>query len=571
MSIASTDTILSRYASEISEQMNSAFQLLIKESPIFSFSIHLGLGFFFLALARSIQKREATKYLYNFTLFVFLCLPVGNGIMYGKLAKTIEQVVDSVLGSLDKKIFDKFSAVGRLPPGYIYKAIDRAVNARIDNQMVKDLIRESLTTCVPMGKRYDGKDITARDIFEVQTLGNGNSSDGIVFKNFDGNILKTRSFTSIHGNGSTTNCFDHVGTSIFALRKVLRRQLQFEDTSDFSANEKISNIVKQMNQESINDPSARDAVDSAALNIAQANAIKSYVYKKTHPDADTSSFGSSVGVEYSDQLRGSTAGGVMLTVANTWPAIMRAFGVQGYGDAVSKLTELNERTNNLPYTIVSIKNILNFCLPIALLALVMNLPVGLYVWLGAWLGICIVPHAMFFLRIHSNIVLNSVLKLTEAPSLEAYSSNALVQQVALTSVKQALQDSSIAISQMVNTEFFVLGGFMTILPGLGFIANSKSSSGLLSKIGTFATQAAIGTGTRAAIGSAINSTSSLGNESVSNTTSMTAGNSNNGIGSTIASDSQNIGFTNSDARANNNGGNLYAFNNDIDPDPVIGQ
>lgn len=559
-------------------EMNSFLGSLFRTSPVFSFAIHAALGFAFLAGAKSIQKRELSSYLPVFFLFFFLCLPTDNELMYGKMARTIEKVTDSVLGSFDKKIADKFSSSMPLPPGYVQKMLDKAVNARIDNKLVKDLVRESVTSCVPMGKRYDGKDISGRDLFEVQTIGNGgNQGSGIVFKNFDGAILKNRTFfTNVLGTSKNTNCFDHVSTTIFALRKRLKNQLAYEDVADFSANENIANLVQSLNEKS-KGTEFRQSVDKVALNIAQANAIKSFVYKQNNPDADQSFAKDYVGVEYSDQLKSTTLGGIYLTASNLMSATKRAFNVDGYGDAVSKISELNERVNALPYTIVAIKNILWFCAPIALLALICNLPVVLWVWLGAWVGICAVPHAMFFLRIHSNIAINSALKLTDPVSLAEYSSNRLIQEVALTSVKQVLADSSVAISQLVNTEYFVLGGFMTILPGIGFLAGSRASKGFMGQIGAYATQAAVGSVTRSGINNIMNSTSNVTAATAAETAAIGAGElavgaSTAGIGSVVAVGA--AGITSSDGLNVNNKqevANIYAFNDDVDSEHVVGQ
>lgn len=573
----STDTILSQNAAYVANEMNTFLSILFRTNPIFSFAVHAALGFAFLSAAKSIQKREISSYLPVFALFFFLCLPTGDQLMYGRIARTIEKVIDSVLGSFDKKIAERFSENMQLPPGYVYKMIDKAVNARIDNKLVKDMVRESITSCVPYGKRYDGKDLSSRDLFEVQTIGNGSdTTNGIIFKNFDGSILKNRSFLSTStGSDRAVTCYDHVTATIFSLRKRLRNQLANEDVADFSANENISNLVNVLNEKS-KGTEARQNIDQVALNIAQANAIKSFVYKKNNPTADQSLSKEFVGVEYSDQLKSSTLGGIYLTASNFVSATKRAYNVDGYGEAVSKLSELNERANSLPYTIVSIKNILWFCAPIALLALICNLPVVLWVWLGAWIGICIVPHAMFFLRIHSNMAINSALKLTDPVSLAEYSSNRLIQEVALTSVKQALADSSVAISQLVNTEFFVLGGFMTILPGIGFLASGKASKGFMGQIGSYASQAAVGTLTRSGIHSALNSTTqniSSASEIIGvGAGDIAIGAASGGIGSSVAAGASSLVSSNiSNLDNKHEGVNLYAFNDDIDSEHIIGQ
>jgi hypothetical protein len=573
----STDTILSQNAAYIANEMNSFLSVLFRTSPVFSFAVHAALGFAFLSAAKSIQKREISSYLPIFTLFFFLCLPSGDQLMYGRIARTIEKVIDSVLGSFDKKMAERFSENMQLPPGYVYKMIDKAVNARIDNKLVKDMVRESIISCVPYGKRYDGKDISSRDLFEVQTIGSGNdTTNGIIFKNFDGAILKNRTFLSNStGNDRPVTCYEHVTATVFALRKRLKNQLGYEDVADFSANENIANLVHDLNEKS-KGSEVRQNIDKVALNIAQANAIKSYIYKKNNPNADQSFSKDYVGIEYSDQLKSSTLGGIYLTASNFISATKRAYNVDGYGDAVGKLTELNERVNNLPYTIVSIKNILWFCAPIALFALICNLPVVLWVWLGAWIGICIVPHAMFFLRIHSNMAINSALKLTDPISLAEYSSNRLIQEVALTSVKQALADSSVAISQLVNTEFFVLGGFMTILPGIGFLASSKASKGFMGQMGSYASQAAVGTLTRSGIHSVMNSST----QNISTATEtlgvgagdLAIGAASGGIGSTVAAGASTLVSSDLSNKGNNQEvTNLYAFNDDVDSEHIISQ
>jgi hypothetical protein len=233
------------------------------------------------------------------------------------------------------------------------------------------------------------------------------------------------------------------------------------------------------------------------------------------------------------------------------------------------LVDLNEKMNNVPYTIISIKNILWFCVPFVLMALALDLPSLFWVWLGGWVGITLYPHAMFYLRIHSNVITNSALMLSDPINLSQYSSNRLIQEVALTSVAQAMYDLSIAINQQLNTEYFVLGGFLTILPGMGFLANSKVQGGIFSKVGTFATQAVVGTTTRSAMNDVLNHSSSASAKEVELISSISGGVASNGIGATgigsmVASSASGVS-----SELNNNKVDVYGFKDDVDPDPIV--
>ena len=162
-------------------------------------------------------------------------------------------------------------------------------------------------------------------------------------------------------------------------------------------------------------------------------------------------------------------------------------------------------------------------------------------------------------------------------SLAEYSSNRLIQEVALTSVKQALADSSVAISQLVNTEFFVLGGFMTILPGIGFLASGKASKGFMGQVGSYASQAAVGTLTRSGIHGLMNSSTTTNAVSASETIGVGAGDiaigaASGGIGSTVAAGAANLVSNDlSNKGTNQEVTNLYAFNDDVDSEHVVSQ
>lgn len=473
---ASTDTILSHNSSYVAQQMGVFVAEMTRTSSLFLFLSSLMLGFCLISIASSFQKRELSSYVPIFLIYTFLVSPSGDGLVFNKIVSSMENVIDGTFTLLDEKLASRFNDKLKMPPGYYKNILEKAFNAKVDNSLVKDMLNESIVNCIPAGKTYNGKQITARDLFEVNTIGGTNSADGVTF-NFDQNLLKTRQIMSYStGQPVLSNCYDVVTGSIFALRKRLKKQIQVEDMANFSADENISSLIKKIDNQT-KGSQERIVAENTSLNIATINAAKDYVYKKNNPSASRNSLVNGYGsMEVGDQVRDSALGSVGVIAKTSWHGVKRSFHIDGYGEISDKLSDILEKQNSLPYMIVSVKNILNFLAVIALAALLVNFPIVMTMWIFAYVGIILVPHLFFFTRLYSNYSINSFLHLSDPVVLAEYSANKLIQSVSLTAMAQAKNDLSVAIREQVNTEYWIFGGVMSLLPMLGFMAHKSTSS-----------------------------------------------------------------------------------------------
>ena len=493
-----TDTILSNHNKEILDLIADLINNALLSSHIATFVFTIATGILFLSIASMFDEENSNpkSYIVSFLIFGFLVIPVNTGgkRVYNLLTDSTSKIIDLTFGQVTELIAKKHKENALLPPSYIPAKIDQALSSSITDKSINNMIKESATNCLPVGKNNTGGNISARDIFEVEMINN----QSVVYKNFDSSLLKTRKLNWYNPASrvvESVSCFDFVTATHFAIRKNINAQLKRDPDSSFSGSEEIGKIIERINKNT-KGSKLRKNVDNVALNIAHLNSIKNSIYSKNNPKASVSFYDDFISAEHSDAFRGHSLAGAYLTASSSWANIKRSFNIDGMGDAVGKMKDLNDRSNKMPYYIATIKSMIMIIFPFVLLAGFLNYPKGLFIWAMAWVGACITPHLLFISRMISNINQTSVLRFLEPITQGEYSSNYLIQQMALSSMRKVLDDTAISLSASLDVEYYIVGIVMTALPALGFMAGGKSSTGALGRVGSWAGQAFTGIATR---------------------------------------------------------------------------
>lgn len=492
------DTVLSNHNKEILDLIADLINNVLLSSHIATIVFSVAVGFFFISISSMFDEENANpkSYVVSFLVFGFLLIPTGenNKRVYNLLTDSTSKIIDLTFGQVTELIAKKHRDNALLPPSYIPAKIDQALSASITDKAVNNMVKESATNCLPVGVNNSGGTISARDIFEVEMI----DSQTVKFKNFDSSLLKTRKLNWYNPATrlvETVNCFDFVTATHFAIRKNIQAQIKPDPDSSFSGSEEVSKVINKIN-DSTKNSKLRNNVDKVALNIAHLNSVKNSIYAKNNPKANISYFDDFISAENSDAFRGHSLAGAFLTVSSSWANVKRSFNVDGMGDAVGKMRDLNERSNKMPYYIATIKSMIMIIFPFVLLAGFLNYPKALFIWAMAWVGACITPHLLFISRMISNINQTSVLRFLEPITQGEYSSNYLIQQMALSSMRKVLDDTAISLSASLDVEYYIVGIVMTALPALGFLAGGKVSNGALGRVGGWIGQAITGAATR---------------------------------------------------------------------------
>lgn len=492
------DTILSNHNKEILDLIADLINSTLLTSHIATFVFTVSIGILFISIASMFDEENAkpSSYILSFLIFGFLVIPTNSGgkRMYNLLTDSTAKVIDLTFGQVTELIAKKHRDNALLPPSYIPAKIDQALSVSITDKAVNNMVKESATNCLPVGLNNSGGTISARDIFEVEMI----DSQSVKFKNFDSSLLKTRKLNWYNPATrvvETVNCFDFVTATHFAIRKNVHTQIKGDPDSSFSGSEEVSKVIEKIN-DSTRNSKLRKNVDQVALNIAHLNSVKNSIYSKNNPKANVSYYDDFISAEHSDAFRGHSLAGAFLTASSSWANIKRSFNIDGMGDAVGKMRDLNERSNKMPYYIATIKSMIMIIFPFVLLAGFLNYPKALFIWAMAWVGACITPHLLFISRMISNINQTSVLRFLEPITQGEYSSNYLIQQMALSSMRKVLDDTAISLSASLDVEYYIVGIVMTALPALGFLAGGKTSNGALARVGGWIGQAITGTTTR---------------------------------------------------------------------------
>ena len=473
----------------------------------------------FIRIGRSLASGEGV--LSSFQVFIcwFLILPVDKKPVFYHLLNTVSTSASFLIQKSMFEILTIGDTRKVIPPGFVFNSIMRAGLSDISDPSIRADVRYIIDNCIPAAENYQGKPLSALDIFGGVVVKPSDGIDGETFvHSFDSNLLKNRkiSVSSVDDPNSPKDCYELLVSTRTRVRQALIKKnlTEMPEKTYYGSNAgelADSDIKTTWNGE--ND--VYNKIKNISINLAEAQFYQKSVLKDYFRFREYSSYFGTVGEEagrlspltvlstyFSDtEMEGRNPTRYVTELANLPRALAKTMGIEGAVDAGFTLKELNDHMIDLPMKISAFQLFLKMIAPIIiLLILVPKAWSVVSAWsLGFFLTL-MVPVLTMFSRAIVNQVIYWSARLDKVVNLTSAHAAFLNTGVSFDAANALVVDASKWMAIFLEVEQYISISVIMIIPLLGGVYTHHKVAGLLKNTMNAGTQELTRKSVRGAIG-----------------------------------------------------------------------